>query len=112
MNEGRTISFTLGGLAFEYDEQKNQINIKKHGISFKSAARIFFDYDRIELCDDEHSEGEIRYDTIGDTSSGNLVLVGEVTADCVECCFNKTHDVLLSNFGLQFTYVYILSQNL
>ena len=22
MNEGRTISFTLGGLAFEYDEQK------------------------------------------------------------------------------------------
>ena len=40
-NEGRTISFTLGGLAFEYDEQKNQINIKKHGISFKSAARIF-----------------------------------------------------------------------
>ena len=78
MNEGRTISFTLGGLAFEYDEQKNQINIKKHGISFKSAARIFFDYDRIELCDDEHSEGEIRYDTIGDTSSGNLVLVGEV----------------------------------
>ena len=69
MNEGRTISFTLGGLAFEYDEQKNQINIKKHGISFKSAARIFFDYNRIELCDDEHSEGEIRYDTIGDTSS-------------------------------------------
>lgn len=48
MNEGRTISFTLGGLAFEYDEQKNQINIKKHGISFKSAARIFFDYDRID----------------------------------------------------------------
>ena len=78
MNEGRTISFTFGGLAFEYDEQKNQINIKKHGISFKSAARIFFDYDRIGLCDDEHSEGEIRYDTIGDTSSGNLVLVGEV----------------------------------
>lgn len=78
MHEGRLVSFTLGGLAFEYDEQKNQINIKKHGISFKSAARVFFDYDRIELCDDEHSEDEIRYDTIGDTSSGNLVMVGEI----------------------------------
>ena len=64
MHEGRLVSFTLGGLAFEYDEQKNQINIKKHGISFKSAARVFFDYDRIELCDDEHSEDEIRYDTM------------------------------------------------
>ncbi len=24
--------FTLGGMVFEYDEQKNQINIKKHGM--------------------------------------------------------------------------------
>ena len=39
-------------MAFEYDDNKNQINIKKHGISFKSAARIFFDYDRIEFYDE------------------------------------------------------------
>ena len=25
----------MGGMAFEYDEQKNQINIRKHGLSFK-----------------------------------------------------------------------------
>ena len=78
MDEGRFVSFILGGLAFEYDEQKNQTNIKKHGISFKSAARVFFDYDRIELYDDEHSEDETRYDTIEDTSAGNLVMVGEI----------------------------------
>ena len=78
MDESRLVTFTLGGLAFEYDEQKNQINIKKHGISFKSAARVFFDYDRIELYDDEHSEDEMRYDTIGDTSAGNIVMVGQM----------------------------------
>ena len=49
MGDNRMVSFSLGGMAFEYDDNKNQINIKKHGISFKSAARIFFDYDRIEF---------------------------------------------------------------
>ena len=47
MSNSRCISFTLGGMFFEYDEEKNKKNIEKHGISFKSAARIFFDYDRI-----------------------------------------------------------------
>ena len=55
-----TVSFTLGGMKFEYDEEKNRKNIEKHGISFKSAARVFFDYDRIEFYDGEHSESEDR----------------------------------------------------
>jgi hypothetical protein len=68
-----TVSFELGGMAFEYDERKNRINIKKHGIDFRSAARVFFDYDRIEIVDDLHSDFEERYDAIGDTSAGNFV---------------------------------------
>lgn len=67
----RNVAFTLGGMMFEYDEQKNQINIKKHGIPFTAAARVFFDYDRIEMTDDAHGDDEPRYDTIGDTSAGN-----------------------------------------
>ena len=46
--ENRLVSFTMGGMAFEYDEQKNQINIRKHGLSFKSAARVFFCDTRFE----------------------------------------------------------------
>lgn len=65
-----TVSFELGGMAFEFDEEKNRINIKKHGIDFRSAARVFFDYDRIEIFDETHSDDEDRYDTIGDTSVG------------------------------------------
>ena len=45
MNENnidtRYVKFSLGGMVFEYDEVKNQKNIQKHGISLKSAARVF-----------------------------------------------------------------------
>jgi hypothetical protein len=61
-------------MTFEYDEIKNLKNIKKHGISFKSAARVFFDYDRIEFYDEENSFEEDRYNTIGDTSAGNTII--------------------------------------
>ena len=72
------VRFTLGGMLFEYDPAKNRKNIEKHGISFKSAARVFFDYDRIELYDEIHSGEEDRYDTIGDTSAGNLTVIGNL----------------------------------
>ena len=72
------VRFTLGGVLFEYDPEKNRKNIEKHGISFKSAARVFFDYDRIELYDEAHSGDEDRYDTIGDTSAGNLTIIGNL----------------------------------
>jgi hypothetical protein len=78
-NKSRYVTFVLGGMTFEYDEEKNQKNIKKHGISFKSAARVFFDYDRIEMYDEENSINEDRYDTIGDTSAGNIdVTIGGI----------------------------------
>ena len=37
MNEGRTISFTLGGLAFEYDEQRIKSTLKS--MEFPSKVR-------------------------------------------------------------------------
>jgi len=69
----KTVTFSLNGMMFEYDEEKNLKNIRKHGISFYSAARVFFDFDRIEFYDEENSAVEDRYDTIGDTSAGYLM---------------------------------------
>ncbi|MBD5155932.1 MAG: BrnT family toxin [Oscillibacter sp.] len=77
-NEETVVRFTLGGLLFEYDSEKNRKNIEKHGISFRSAARVFFDYDRIEFYDEAHSGDEDRYDTIGDTSVGNFTIIGNL----------------------------------
>ena len=39
---------------------------------------MFFDYDCIELYDEAHSGDEDRYDTIGDTSAGNLTVIGNL----------------------------------
>ena len=94
MDSNRTVSFSLGGMAFEYDEQKNQINIKKHGISFRSAARIFFDYDRIEFFDDAHGDCEVRYDTIGDTSAGRITQIGEMSIGNVNQFSDGKNEIL------------------
>ncbi|MBR3723425.1 MAG: BrnT family toxin, partial [Selenomonadaceae bacterium] len=45
---------------FEWDENKNRINIKKHGISFKYAARVFDDEHYFEQYDEYHSDDEDR----------------------------------------------------
>jgi len=52
-------------LLFEWDEEKNAANIKKHGIDFEDAIRVFEDDDRIEIYDAAHSGEEDRYNTIG-----------------------------------------------
>ena len=35
------VAFTLGGMAFEYDEEKNQKNIAKHGIPLEMRLAYF-----------------------------------------------------------------------
>ena len=81
-----TVSFLLNGMAFQYDEEKNIANIRKHGISFEIAARVFLDYDRIEMYDDDNSLEEDRYDTIGDISAA--------TRDYTVGHIGKSEDIL------------------
>ena len=85
----KVVRFTLGGLLFEYDPEKNRKNIEKHGISFESAARIFFDYDRIEFYDEDHSADEDRYNTIGAVSAGNQLADGNIRRT-----FQRVDDIL------------------
>ena len=52
-------------MQFEWDDEKEKINIAKHGIDFTTAARVFKDENRLELYDEAHSDTEDRYITIG-----------------------------------------------
>ena len=52
-------------MTFEWDEDKNKINLEKHGIDFETAILGFNDMQRIEIFDLEHSVEEDRYNTIG-----------------------------------------------
>lgn len=90
----RIVTFTMGGMLFEYDAEKNQKNIQKHGISFKNAARVFFDYDRIELYDEAHSGEEDRYDTIGDVSAGNILGCGSTVIGNLGQFAGTANDIL------------------
>lgn len=50
---------------FEWNEDKNRINRKKHNISFEEAQYAFSDTKRIIAKDLEHSESEERYCCFG-----------------------------------------------
>ena len=52
-------------MVFEWDEEKNILNQRKHGISFETAAYVFTDENCIEMYDFEHSINEDRYIAIG-----------------------------------------------
>lgn len=54
----------LSDLSFEWDDEKEQLNFRKHGIHFKTAAKVFLDPDRLIREDTTHGE-ELRYDIIG-----------------------------------------------
>ena len=56
---------TIAETIVEWDDNKNQINIKKHGISFETAALVFADEERIEYYDRLHSQDEDRYVVLG-----------------------------------------------
>lgn len=61
-------------MLFEWDENKNKLNIKNHGIDFKTAEAVFQDEFRIEKYDSKHSIDEDRYITIGEVC-GQLLLL-------------------------------------
>ncbi|MBP3760667.1 MAG: BrnT family toxin [Ruminococcus sp.] len=52
-------------MLFEWDDNKEKINIRKHGIDFTTAARVFDDENRLAIYDESHSNAEDRYITIG-----------------------------------------------
>ena len=55
----------VGTTTFEWDQEKNELNQKKHSISFEEAQFAFSDANRIIAKDLEHSEKEERYYCFG-----------------------------------------------
>jgi len=56
---------TIIYLNFEWDREKAKKNKIKHGIGFKTAAKVFNDPNRLDLPDGEHSFDESRRKVIG-----------------------------------------------
>ena len=52
-------------ISFEWDDNKDQFNQEKHGVSFYEAQRAFTDPDRVIAEDMAHSDVEKRYYCFG-----------------------------------------------
>ncbi len=52
-------------LEFEWDNKKDRVNAKKHGVSFDEARTVFFDEQAIQFYDPEHSDEEDRFILLG-----------------------------------------------
>lgn len=60
---------------FEWDENKNQINQRKHGISFEEAQTVFYDDEALVRDDPDHSDDEERFIILGMSSKANMLVV-------------------------------------
>ena len=62
-------------MVFDWDPAKAARNVRKHGVSFEEAQTVFADPNAVERFDDEHSDAEERFVTIGVSRRLRLLIV-------------------------------------
>jgi len=60
---------------FDWDPAKAASNAAKHGVTFQEAMTVFLDPFARTILDPDHSVDEERWVTIGEASTGNLLVV-------------------------------------
>ena len=73
-------------MRFEWDENKNQINQHKHGISFEEAQTVFEDVYAILFDDPDHLDQEERFLLIGMSTARGVCIVSH--------CYRGADDII------------------
>jgi uncharacterized DUF497 family protein len=76
----------MNQLRFEWDKEKERINIRKHGISFEEARMVFYDEKAIQFFDPDHSEDEDRFLLLGISFKLRILIVCH--------CFRESETVI------------------
>ena len=76
----------MDGPRFEWDEKKNALNRRKHGVSFEEARTAFLDENARVILDPEHSADEERFVLVGLSISVRILVVCH--------CYRQTGDVI------------------
>ena len=71
----------MNKINFTWDENKNEINKKKHGLSFEEASEVFGDENAILFDDPDHSIEEDRFLIIGSIKSAKICIVSHCYRD-------------------------------
>ncbi len=62
-------------MRFEWDDEKADINLKQHGVSFEEAKTVFDDPLYVDFYDPDHSLDEHRCIIIGESERGRVLIV-------------------------------------
>ena len=68
------IGYSFRGIRFEWESQKAEINIRKHGIAFETACEVFFE-PFLRMMEPENLNEQIREAIVGLTMNWNLLYV-------------------------------------
>ena len=65
----------MNEVVFEWDDNKNAINQKKHGVSFEEAETVFYDENALLISDPDHSMDEERFILLGFSYRARMLIV-------------------------------------
>lgn len=65
----------MNDIRFEWDENKNIANQKKHKVSFEEAKSVFYDENARLILDPDHSEGEDRLILLGFSDKLRILVI-------------------------------------
>jgi len=76
----------MNNLLFEWDENKNRANQRKHKISFDEAKTVFYDENARLIPDPDHSENEERFIIMGVSNNLRILVVVH--------CYKENNEVI------------------
>jgi hypothetical protein len=68
-------------MRIQFDSDKADSNLQKHGVSFEEGITVFDDPLALTIHDAAHSVGELRFLTIGITDQQHLVVISHTQRD-------------------------------
>jgi len=78
---------------FSWDDRKARTNLAKHGVSFRLASSVFGDPLSVTIFDEDHSDDEERWVTLGRAENGSVLVVIHTTE---EVSANELHIRIIS----------------
>jgi uncharacterized DUF497 family protein len=73
-------------ITFQWDEKKNKLNQKEHGVSFEEAGSVFYDENAVQYYDPDHSDEEDRFLMLGLSNRLRVLIVSH--------CFREDDSVI------------------
>lgn len=71
-------------ISFEWDDDKAEKNLEKHGVSFEEASTVFYDPYALVVNDDAHSYEEERFVIVGVSAAARTLTVCHCYRETIE----------------------------